>query len=281
MAASSERTPTTTVPWGIYGNNDATNGILGIVIEDGTYSAYDTPQPNITSSGVVATSAGGSANYISDATYRDESETGDADGFRKFTGDTAINTLGLMTLVNDFHGKHAGDKVPYGWYFTWQILDHRDRILSDLGYDSPSASQNETEYQSLVRLIAAIQSEMGATKYQQFYFPAVSYCHAYEPTILRNGEELADKFKAGNWWLPSPGEEGRIYWYYSKGYNYAEHAIFSDARTKGVLTAFYTSGHWTSVEYTAAVAWYVNFGSGVVSNNVKYNGYAARAVVAF
>jgi hypothetical protein len=40
----------------------------------------------------------------------------------------------------------------------------------------------------------------------QFYYPAASYCYAYEPNV----EGLAKQFKAHNWFLPSDGELIRI-----------------------------------------------------------------------
>ena len=265
--------------WGLY--DDATNGIKDIVIEEGLYDAYDLPMTNVTSSGVVAIGGQGSANYISDATYRDESEEGE-DGFRKFTTG-AISTLGLTELPAAFHQFNQGDKVPYGWYFTQQIIDHRDRILSDLGLEIPQASENETENQALTRLIAAIQADGGATKYQQYYYPAASRAHAFEPTTLRSSEHLADKFKAGKWWLPSPGELGRLYWYHSKGYAGADHAIFTDAYTRGLMKSMTYAGtvHWTSQEYSRTYAWYIHFSNGFVTGSYKYNTLVVRPVVAF
>ena len=45
-------------------------------------------------------------------------------------------------------------------------------------------------------------------------------------------------------------------------------------------SAYAPSNHWTSMEYNAAYAWVVYFGSGYVFNDSKYYGCAARAVVA-
>lgn len=264
--------------WGLY--NSASNGVADIQLESG-YNAYDTPMTNITSSGIVVTSEGGSADYISDPTYRDESDTGDADGFRKLTAGTAAAQIGFVTLATDFHGHTAGERIPYGEYQTLIILDHRDEVLGQLGYDIPAASANETEKQALDRLIAAIASAGGSSYYGEFYYPAASYAHAYEPTILRSGEVLADKFKAGHWFLPAAGDLARLYWYHSKGYSGAEHAIFSEAAQANLFTQFGSSGFWASLEYYPTFAWGVYFGSGGVGSVSKYGTCMVRAVAAF
>ena len=263
--------------WGLY--RDATNGITGITLPSG-HNAYDLPQANVTSSGVAVTSEGGTANYISDATYRDESELGDADGFRKLTTGV-ISQLGWYTLAQDMHGKTAGQKVPWGQYLTWDIIDHRDQVLAETDHPIPAATSEYTEKQVLDQLITAIQAEGGAAKYQQFYYPAASYAYAYQPALLRQTEVLDDRFKAGKWFLPSGGELGRLFWYHSKGYAGGDHAIFTAAVQAGIFTQFSASYFWSSSEYNEGNAWGAYFSSGIVYGNVKYYSSVARAVVAF
>ena len=165
--------------------------------------------------------------------------------------------------------------------FRSQIIDHRDRILAELGLDIHAAGGEETEAQNLETLISRIISQHGADKYDQFYYPAASRCHAYEPLITRAGDVLADKFKAGNWWLASPGELCRIYWYHSKGYDGADHAIFTKAYKAGVFAQHYAGYQWTSLENSRLGAWYVVFGSGGTGVNVKYSTCGVRPVAAF
>ena len=267
--------------WGLYSSSSyPANSISGIELESG-YEPYDTPMQNVTSSGIVVTTEGGSANIVSDATYRDESETGDADGFRKLAAGTAATHIGYMTLPSDFLGWRAGDRIPYGQYESLTVIRHRDEVLGQLGYEIPAASATETERESLTRLIAAIRADGGDQKYAQFYYPAVSYCHAYEPTVIRSGEVLADKFKAGNWFAPSTGDLCRLFWYHSKGYTGATHAIFSNAAQANLFKRFTATLFWTSLEYSATYAWVVYFSSGGASNNYKFNTYYVRALAAF
>ena len=264
--------------WGLY--PDGSNGVTDVQLESG-YDVYDTPMVNNTTNGIVKTEMGGQDYYLTDATYRDESENG-VDGFRVLKAGSAHDTLGVITLKEDFHQWKTGDKIPYGLYYTLQIIDHRDRILTELGLDIPAAGGEETEAQNLETLIQKIIAQNGgADKYDQFYYPAASRCHAYEPLITRAGDVLADKFKAGNWWLASPGELCRIYWYHSKGYDGADHAIFTKAYKAGVFAQHYAGYQWTSLEISRLSAWYVNCGSGYTNNHNKYNTFGVRPVAAF
>ena len=266
--------------WGLFNNSGYPNqSIPDISLESG-YKAYDLPQANVTSSGVTATAEGGTSGYISDATYRDESELGDSQGFRKFENGV-ISQLGWYTLTKDMHGLTKGTKVPWGRYLTWDIIDHRDQVLAETGHPIPAATSEYTEKEVLDQLIAQIQTEAGETKYEQFYYPAASYANAYEPRLLRSTEQLSDKFKAGKWFLPSGGELGRLYFYHSKGYAGAEHAIFTAAVQAGIFTQFSASVFWSSSEYNETNAWFVYFSSGYVYSYYKYLSGVARAVVAF
>ena len=163
------------------------------------------------------------------------------------------------------------------------IIRHRNRILngvtSDVGSHVPTvpvANANQTEREVLTNLIADIVAKKG-NNYRQFYYPAASYCYAYQPTYaLQPGEVLADKFKAHNWWLPTLGELGMVYWQQVKG------GIFAAAASNSRYSNLTADWHWTSTEYNASYAWYLHGGNGqVLYNNFKYNSRACRAVVAF
>lgn len=268
------------MPWGLYRDvNNPNNAINDIELESG-YNAYDTPMNNITASGLVATSEGGKNGYISDDTYRDESGLGDKDGFRKLASNTACSLLGWYTLPRDFHGFKKGDKIPWGKYQTLEIIDHRDRVLSETGHEIPSASDGKTELQVLDDLMAAIVEEGGATKYRQFYYPMASRIYAWQPSV-RSGEVLAEKFKAHKWWLPSEGELARIAWYYMNGVAGGEHGIFVESIGRGIMQDFGSSWFGASSEYYLPHNWLVNFGSGYCCGTYKYNSGLARAVAAF
>ena len=284
MVATENASPTT-VPWGLYPHNEGNPGaadreIPDIELESG-YDAYDTPMANNTTHGILKTENGGQDYYISDETYRDDSENGDADGFRILKEGSSADTLEYVTLKEAFHGWPAGSKIPHGLYLTLILIDHRDTVLSELGIPLPAATESQSEKDSLTELLANIVSENGNdSDYRQFYFPAASYCHAYEPKV-KAGEDLADKFKKGMWALPSFGELCRLCWYHLKGYEGGEHAIFTNAAKANVFTKLTSGSHWSSLEFSRFNAWYVSFGSGSASVSNRYYEYHCRAVAAF
>ena len=258
-----------------------TYAIPGIQLSDNSkYSVYDIQSID------NYTSVGGydGTSTINDVNIRDESTSGDADGFRIYQPNCAFGDMGLVTLTADFHGHRAGAKLPIGLVKTLRIIDHRNTILNDSGVNLPLPSANayQTESENLKSLIDDIVLLHGANKYAQYYYPAASYCHAYEPTSLRDGEVLSDKFKAHNWYLPSPGELARLYWYHSKGYEVGkDFAIFARAATDNVLTKFNSSTHWSCSEYNTGNSWSIGFSSGGIGYNGKLNSYVVRAVSAF
>ena len=106
----------------------------------------------------------------------------------------------------------------------------------------PEATDLYTEQAMLTQYINnIIANNENLSKYQQFYYPAVSKCYAYQPTV-KAGEELADKFKYHNWYLPSVGELMRMYWHARQGVNYDDDkigAIFQKAIDAGILNDFF------------------------------------------
>lgn len=109
----------------------------------------------------------------------------------------------------------------------------------------------------------------------------VSRVYAWQPTLLRPNEMLADKFKSHNWFLPSEGELARIAWYYMNGVAGGEHGIFKNAIADGIMKDFGASWFGSSSEFDSSSEWVVNFGSGNCSSAYKYRSGVSRAVVAF
>ena len=249
--------------WGLY--NDASYGVQNVTV-DGYTSVYDTPVINIQSNG-----NGDIDNLASMAS------------FATYLTTTAVGDVGLVELTEDIGPFRVGDFIHRGQYKTLQIIRHRNRILngvtSDVGSHVPQvpvANANQTERDVLTNLIADIVAKKG-NNYRQFYYPAASYCYAYQPTYqLQPGEVLADKFKAHNWWLPTLGELGMVYWQQVKG------GIFAAAQANSRYSNLTNDWHWTSTEYNASIAWYLHGGNGQVNGYYgKGTSRAVRAVVAF
>ena len=112
------------------------------------------------------------------------------------------------------------NEVPKGKVNTSLLIDYRDQILRDENfdedYDNPTSgwtgSIEPNEYAYLIKLLNSAPDNL-------VYYPAASYCYAYEPGIIANSkvqlkenEILSNKFKAHNWFLPAAGE--LIYMWY-------------------------------------------------------------------
>ena len=259
--------------WGLHPDR-----VSGVTLDNEPgYDCYDVPAiTNITSNGT---------GTINDANYRDEA-TGDAQGFKIFSRSTAVGDIGMVQLQENLGSYRAGDFIHVGQFKTLHIIRHRNKILNGVtldGYDLSApveANAMQTETEVLQARIDAIVAAKGAN-YREFYFPAASRCYAYEPKV-KAGEVLNDKFKAHRWWLPSAGELARMVWWHLQGYDTAnEKAIFAKAYALGLWTKP-TDWQWSTTEYSASYAYYINAGSGAVNSiRNKYNSYGVRAVVAF
>lgn len=271
----------TAQPYGLFNNSSYPNeSIPDIQLESG-YDPYDLPIENVTNSGLVVTEEGGTANYISNETFRDESDNGTPDGFRRLANGTACAQIGLVELTKDVHGHKKGEKLPWGQYLTMEIIDHRDRVLAETNHPIPAATGDKTELEVLDELLIQIVQEAGGlAKYKQFYYPMASRVFAYEPAV-KASEVLSDKFKAGNWFLPSAGEMARLCWYHFQGYAGAENAIFTNAVRANIMTAFGNSWYGCSSEYHNTLYWIVYFSSGYCGSTIKYDSNVARGLVAF
>lgn len=216
------------------------------------------------------------------------------------------NSLGARTLTAALaalagNGYHEGDIVNSGYAKTLKLIQHRNKILNTgivlypaegevparvLGpLTIPTEREGRTELENLVSLIATLRNYMAteyeddnSAKWSQIYYPAASAAYAYQPKVT--GVELADKFRAHNWFLPANGLLMRLCWYSSKGISSNEN-IFKKAIEKGVFTNFTASHFWSSTEYGSGLAWYCYFSSYGTGSNGKYNSCKVRPVAAF
>ena len=263
--------------WGLY--REASNGNNGFsaidLVDRPNYSCFDIPTiANIGSSGVTN-------NYVNEASYRDETGTGDPDGYKYLTD--AAGSIGFTEAPEAIGGYQRGEAIPIGLLNTLRIIAHRDIILNDPALDELPKPEDTGAglYQSLINCINTANAI--APKYRQFYYPAASLCNAYQPGV-KAGETLADCFKQGKWFLPADGDLARMYWLHRQGYTYTEDGEktpLQNATENGVFTAFSGAIYWSSTEYNEANAWYVNFSDGRVNTNNKCIGFAVRAVAAF
>lgn len=281
--------------WGLYNSTDDNNGMNGITLgSNPIYNVYNLPllkeyttQLNVT-----------------DANMRDESNTAN-DGFKEYYDLNTISDIGFekitqsmwdtnvghTTLSEYFErvGLKMGDMVARGQLNTLKIIAHRDYILQDpnVHLPIPKATSDKTLAQSLSECIKSVQaSHNNAQKYQQYYYPAASYCNAYVPTLDNDTKTLAEPFTEGHWFLMSSGEMARCSWYAMKGYDDVStpHAIFAKPWADHRFAKFPDTLYWMSSERDEYISWYLHpvngqFGAG--GPGYKYHANQVRAAVAF
>lgn len=279
--------------WGLYNSTNADYGMNGIKLgSNSNYNVYNllllqeyTTQLNVT-----------------DVNMRDESNTPN-DGFKEYSALNTISDIGFEEITQSMYninvghtilgeyfdrvGLKVGDMVARGQLNTLKIIAHRDYILQDTNVNLPvpKATSDKTLAQSLSECIKSVQDEHGnAQKYQQYYYPAASYCNAYVPTLDNDTETLAEPFTEGHWFLMSSGEMARCSWYAMKGYNVGvANNIFAQAKADFRFSEFLSTGYWLSSEYSEDRSINMNPVSGIFNGfyGQKSGSYLLRAAVAF
>lgn len=279
--------------WGLYNSTNADYGMNGIKLgSNSNYNVYNllllqeyTTQLNVT-----------------DVNMRDESNTPN-DGFKEYSALNTISDIGFEEITQSMYninvghtilgeyfdrvGLKVGDMVARGQLNTLKIIAHRDYILQDTNVNLPvpKATSDKTLAQSLSECIKSVQDEHGnAQKYQQYYYPAASYCNAYVPTLDNDTETLAEPFTEGHWFLMSSGEMARCSWYAMKGYNVGvANNIFAQAKADFRFYEFLSTGYWLSSEYSEDRSINMNPVSGKFNGfyGQKSGSYLLRAAVAF
>lgn len=194
----------------------------------------------------------------------------EADGTVFKVGDTYANNgcsdtnINMASVLRDFGPWKAGDIVPYGMRQTLLILEYRNRVLKDAGWEIPAAAGGLSEMERLKMLMNMHSDNSGIA----YYYPAASFCYAYEP----KADNLAEKFKAHHWFLPPPVDLLKIKNSMMKTDNFTKAAT-----NKLIATGF--SDSWSCQEYGNNACYVDSYGS--VYNQGKNHQYAVRAVAAF
>ena len=282
--------------WGLYNGTDTISGMNGIQLgSNSTYNVYNLPLLREYKSGL----------NVSNSTMRDESNTAN-DGFKEYSDLNSISDIGFeeitqsMCDVNVGHttlgeyfnrvGLNKGDMIARGQLNTLKIIAHRDYILQDsnVNLPIPKATSGKTLAQSLAECIKNVQAaHNNAQKWQQYYYPAASYCNAYVPTLDNNTQTLAEPFSEGHWFLMSSGEMARCSWYAMKGYDdvSAPYAIFAKPWADMRFVKLGNSMYWLSSEYADLYSWTLNPVSGQFYSDagfgVKGFVFSIRPAVAF
>lgn len=197
-------------------------------------------------------------------------------------------TKELAAIAGD--GYNEGDVVNKGYAETLKRISHRNHILSNgipeisLYPDSdvcriPQAKDGISELVDLANLMEssdewATQTGClsGNTKLNKIYHPAASVAYAYEPNVLET-ENLSEKFKAHNWFLPTFGLVMRM----AILNNWHEEKIFQKAKDKGLFSDFvqynagsskgsYAAGYmFVEIKSSSVGTWYHDSGTALLN----------------
>ena len=279
--------------WGLYNSTNANEGLNGIKLgSNSNYNVYNLSLLKEYANGVD----------VSDSTMRDESNTAN-DGFKEYTDLNTISDIGFEEITQSMYntnvghtilgeyfdsaGLNVGDMIARGQLNTLKIIAHRDYILQDTNVNLPipKSTSTQTLAESIDQCIKSIQaSHNNMQTYQQYYYPAASYCNAYVPKLDNNSQTLAEPFTEGHWFLMSSGEMARCSWYAMKGYDIGvANNIFAQAKADWRFDVFSNTWYWLSSERSELYSWIMNPVSGQLSGFItsKYRYYQVRAAVAF
>ena len=279
--------------WGLYNSTNANEGLNGIKLgSNSNYNVYNLSLLKEYANGVD----------VSDSTMRDESNTAN-DGFKEYTDLNNISDIGFEEITQSMYntnvghtilgeyfdsaGLNVGDMIARGQLNTLKIIAHRDYILQDTNVNLPipKSTSTQTLAESIDQCIKSIQaSHNNMQTYQQYYYPAASYCNAYVPKLDNNSQTLAEPFTEGHWFLMSSGEMARCSWYAMKGYDIGvANNIFAQAKADWRFDVFSNTWYWLSSERSELYSWIMNPVSGQLSGFItsKYRYYQVRAAVAF
>lgn len=274
--------------WGLTPHD--TGGIPNLEFE-GITSVYDVPNlANVTGgSGLAPAQEYGSAWYIREDNYRDP-VSGDKYGFvTGLSPNTVAGDIGLFDMSPIFLGLVSADiyenkKIPAGLQHTLAIILHRNNILTAADLPIPSAQFSDgqcvkTEAQHLREVIGQLVVKENNSKYRQYYYPAASYCYAYEPAVAQ-GETLAPHFQAHNWYLPSSGEAIRHVWYLFQGLA-SDSNIYAPAIADKVMYDPESTYYSCSTEVSQLVTESIAIKTATFSGQQKYESFGIRPMCAF
>jgi hypothetical protein len=177
----------------------------------------------------------------------------------------SANDIALTTLTTNIGGHVAGEKIPIGQYDTLLLIQWRDRLLTDCGWDKPSESVGVTEKARLEALMAEHSANNGSS----YYYPAASYCYAYKPA----GDNVNAQYSIHQWYLPTVQEIEDLLTVSNAG-------SLGEAVSIGVLEALTDDWHWSCQESYGDGAYRAK-SSAVYVNGDKSSSCRVRAVAAF
>lgn len=175
------------------------------------------------------------------------------DGNMYITNSIAINVIKNLSSFDASLSVHDVD----GKANTDIIIAYRDKVLAAGKKPSPNNWSGQggditNEYLYMTSLIDNTTTDANGIDQRMVYFPAASFCHAYQPghkpggVVLKEGEVLSENLTVGNWYLPSFNQAVHM-WYYLTN----KKSAFDTSVTLNSFKLYDSIGYewiWTSTE---------------------------------
>ena len=213
--------------WGRYSNSIYADSINSSI---GTATTKIMTDKNIEYTGLVpvggtSTKNGGILISASNSSYA-QSDVINNIVFKQYSYRSGDYDNASAVLDFGFVDDGLGGEIPMGKYRTNCMLAAADNIRSrytrlnlknfnNWATDDTESYKADSKFEFINNVISNGKNNVLSginvsdlrSYYASYYYPAASYCNAYEPThLLKPYEELGNALKAGNWFLPSAGE---------------------------------------------------------------------------
>lgn len=288
---------------GIFGIVDGTKKYFKLqdeTLDETTF--YDIPTiVNLTSTGLQKGQVHNNVTRIEETNFRDYSDLGILnDGFLPIKAGTVVGDgfafeeteleLRARTLTADLvelagGGYKEGDVVNSGYAKTLKLIEHRNKILTGSPIAKgmtnpiyqelpiPAAGSGFSEMDSLAELLddtaewaTNTLKDANPNKWKQLYFPAASMAYAYEPNVkLKEGEELAERFREHNWFIPTVGMLARMCWFTKL----SDDNIFQKAIDKEILKEYVGYAFHACSEYSITASGMFSFHNESIGGTTK------------
>lgn len=241
----------------------------------------------------------GEYQKINDNIYRTNDP--DNDNFKTFSFNSCMGNIGWTKATSNIviDGKTVIEKdkeYPVGYINTMAMIQQRNKLAEIFpGLKITNSNANTSEYFDLPTYFNEANNTVKINEWtknnETYMYPAASLAYAYQPGYERSEikiNNLSDKFKYYNWFVPSAGEIIRIIYYmrqYNKDSEYSDATAFNTAIKNNILqtnwnsfgyivssSEYYTTSTYNGGTYAAVLSQGESLlsGSGVCMTKNKY-----------
>ena len=207
----------------------------------------------------------GEYQKINDDMYRTNDPNND--NFKTFIFNSCMGNIGWTKATSNIviDGKTVIEKdkeYPVGYINTMAMIQRRNKLAEIFpGLKITNSNANTSEYFDLPNYFNEANNTVKINEWtknnETYMYPAASLAYAYQPGYERSEikiNNLSDKFKYYNWFVPSAGDIIRIIYYmrqYNKDSEYSDANAFNTAIKNNILQT-----NWNSFGYIVSSSEY-------------------------